>query len=560
MSPVLLVTWSLLFSLCWMLPLASPPWSTFPADAWAAVIALLGAFIVALRVRLAVRWHAITCWVAVLAVVPWLQFWLELLPYAGQAWISSAYLLGLLLTLLVGAQWERVGPLQLADGLFLAIGCASVASVGLQLYEWLAASESGGLGVLFTGFDRTRPAGNLGQPNQLATLLMWGLLAVLWAYLRKLLGAKLSTGAVTFLLVGLALTQSRTSLLSVGLMVVAVWSWRRLWPNKLLPWVVTGFFLFFLTLPVLLQSLNEALLLGQEEGYFRLKTQSDLRLKAWGLFFQTALDSPWWGYGLTETTSAQMAGSDGFAIIGSIFSHSHNLFLDLVLWLGLPLGLITAVVLIRWFWLTVLAVKQPQDLTLMLLLASLGLHALLEFPLQYAYFLLPAGLVMGILNTRLGPEPLWSSPSGSLVGLCLAGALALGLTTRDYSKVYTSYTLLRLEQGLLGQGRPPLGGPPDVWVLTNLREWIRVSRVKPKADMSQSELSDMETIAKHYPSLSAAYKLSVALALNGRPDEARAWLARICKFTDEKECRLAQKTWEKESPNDPRTAAIQWPK
>ena len=44
------------------------------------------------------------------------------------------------------------------------------------------------------------------------------------------------------------------------------------------------------------------------------------------------------------------------------------------------------------------------------------------------------------------------------------------------------------------------------------------------------------------------------------PDEARAWLARICKFTDEKECRLAQKTWEKESPNDPRTAAIQWPK
>ena len=204
------------------------------------------------------------------------------------------------------------------------------------------------------------------------------------------------------------------------------------------------------------------------------------------------------------------------------------------------------------------ALKQPEDLVLLLLLVSVGVHSLLEFPLQYAYFLLPVGLIMGVLNARLGKAFAWGSSREWFVGLCLVAVLAVAVTARDYSKVYTSYTLLRLEQGILGQGRPPLGGPPDVWVLTNLREWIRISRVKPKAGMNLSELSDMETIAKHYPSLSAAYKLSVALALNGRPDEARTWLARICKFTDEKECRLAQKTWESESPNDLRTAAIQW--
>ena len=560
MSTSWLKFWGIAFSICWLLPVASPPWSTFPSDVWAALIALASALMIAVRVQTRVHWHAVTGWVAILAVVPWIQFAFGLLPYTGQAWISSVYLFGLLLALLVGARWEQASPLQLADGLFLAIGFASLASVGLQLYEWLGVSDSGGLGALFTGNERDRPAGNLGQPNQLATLLVWGLLAVMWAYLRKILAAKVACFAAAFLLVGLALTQSRTGLLAVGLILLSIWGWRRLWPSKILPWVATGLAVFFLILPFVLQWLNEALLLPQQEDYFRLKAQSGLRLTAWALFLQAAFDSPWWGYGWTETTSAQIAGTDASPIIGSIFSHSHNLFLDLVLWLGLPLGLFTILVLVHWFWQKAVAIHNAQDLVLLLLLGTVGLHALLEFPLQYAYFLLPAGLVMGILNNRLGAPPFWSSPSRSLLLLCLGAAVALGITVRDYSKVYTSYTLLRLEQGILGQGRPPLGGPPDIWVLTNLREWIRISRVKPRAGMSPSELSDMQTIATYYPSLSAAYKLSVALALNGRPDEARAWLARICKFTDEKECRLAQKTWEQESPDDPRTAAIKWPK
>lgn len=559
MSSFLLASWAVLLSFCWLLPVTSPPWTTFPADAWSALVMLVATFALVLRVRSQTQWHVISAWVLVLVLVPFIQYWFGLLPYVGQAWISAIYLLGFLIALLTGASWERASPLQPANGLMLAIGIASVVSVGLQLYAWTEMSEDGALGVFASGFDSKRPSGNLGQPNQLATVLLWGLLACLWASVRKLVSAPATLAVAIFLLIGLALTQSRTGVLALTFLLIAVWVWRRQWPDKNTPWVATGLYLFFLVLPFLLQALNEALLLGQEGSYFRLGEQGSLRITAWKVLVQSALKQPLFGYGWTETTAAQIAMADSSPTLGGLFSHAHNIVLDMVLWIGLPLGLFTVGLFLTWFLGQVRAVNKPETLVLLMLLAVTGIHAMLEFPHQYAYILLPIGLVIGILSADSKDRVIWSSPRWVLGCLCAAALLSLAITAVDYSKAYTSYALLRLEQGLLGQGRPPLGGPPDVWVLTNLREWIRVSRIKPKAGMSPGELSDMQTIAKHYPSLSAAYKLSVALALNGRPDEARAWLARICKFTDEKECRLAQKTWERESPDDLRTAAIKWP-
>ena len=48
-----------------------------------------------------------------------------------------------------------------------------------------------------------RVIANLGQPNQLATLLLWGVLAFWWAYLHQRIGAAVAVLAVAFLLLGL---------------------------------------------------------------------------------------------------------------------------------------------------------------------------------------------------------------------------------------------------------------------------------------------------------------------------------------------------------------------
>lgn len=559
MSPFWLRLWIFGLSLSWLLPVAAPPWSTFPADSWMALMGLSAGVFVFARSGVATPWHVISIWVAGLAVVPWVQLALGTLPWIGQAWISSLYLLGFLLALLLGAQWELVKSMQLAGALFAAFGVAAVASVGLQLYAFTGVAESGYLGALASGLSQLRPSGNLGQPNQLATLLLWGCGACLWGYLRKTVSGLSAVFVAAVLVLGLALTQSRTGALVLTLMLVMVWFWRGLWPSRAVPWAVSGLYLFYWVCPIILRGLSEALLLTDGESFVRLAQGGELRLMAWRLFMQAAIEGPWLGYGWTETTSAQMAVADQFNSLAGVFAQSHNIVLDLVLWVGLPIGLLTTAVLGYWSWQKLTTLRRAEDAVLLMVVIAAGVHAMLEFPHQYAYFLLPIGFVMGILNTRLSGQAVWVAPRLSSLGLCLAGVLALGITFRDYVQVESSYTLLRLEQGILGQGREPLGEAPDVWVLTHLSEWIRLSRYKIHPAMSRQEVQDLEALTRAYPSLSSAFRLAKALALNGRPDEARTWLGRICKFTSVQECALAQRTWQREAGDDPRTDQVRWP-
>jgi len=559
MSPLWLGLWAAFVSLCWLIPVHSPPWTTFPADAWFALIALVGASVVVVRTHQGLNWHGLPCLVAALVVLPWVQFFWGVLPFAGQAWISSAYLLGFLFALLIGARWEQADSSQLGHALFIAIGIAAIASVGLQLYTWLELTDSGVMGMWSLGATGSRPYANLGQPNQLATLLVWGLMACLWAYLYKAVSGWVAIAAAAFLLLGLALTQSRTGLLALTVMLIAAWFWRSLWPSRLLPRVASGLYVYVLVIPSFLRWLNSALLLGQNDVYVRLGQQGELRLSAWRMFAKAIMERPWLGYGWTEVSSAQIAVADQFPGLNGIFQQSHNIFLDLALWTGLPICLLVAGMLLRWFWTGFRRIRQPEDAALFMLLVAVSIHAFVEFPLQYAYFLLPTGLVMGMLNVRLDAKVIRVTSRWVLLGVWLTVAVVLGVTLRDYAKVDASYNMLRLEQSIIGQGRGPMGGPPDVWALTQLREWIVVARYKAHPDMSPQALDEMTTVARSYPSFNLIYRLATALALNGRPDEARVWLRKICKIADEKQCRLAQRTWAQESPNDPRTAVIQWP-
>ncbi len=558
-SPSWLVLWSVLLALSWLLPVNVPPWATFPADAWfALLLAMIGGGVI-FRIHSTAHWHGVAIVAAMLVFLPWLQLYAGVIPFLGQAWIASTYLLGFLLALLIGARWAASNRDQLAHGLFIAVGLAAVLSVGLQLYVWLGLWESGVLGIWALAPTSSRLSANLGQPNQLATLLLWGLGACAWAYFYRLLRWGGAIGVAAFLLLGLSLTQSRTGFLALTAALLATWMWRKLWPSRWFPWAVSGLYAYFLACPFALRWLNGILLLEQDDMYARLQQTRELRLSAWQLFLQAIVERPWLGYGWTELSPAQLQVADRFPSLGGIFTHSHNLFLDLVLSSGLPIGLLVSGVLVRWFWLRAAAIRQHEDAILLMVLGMLGIHALLEYPLQYAYFLLPSGLIMGVLDARLQARVVLTTQRWILGGLWLTAVLMFGVTIRDYMRVDTSYSLLRLEQSLVGQGRAPMGDAPDVWVLTHLRDWIALMRFKVHPGMDDHEIEALESMTTAYPSLSFAYRLATALALNNREDEARTWLGRICKFTNEKECMLAQQSWARDSANDPRIAAIAWP-
>lgn len=517
----------------------------------------LASVAVIIRCQASTQWHSTAVLVALLACVPWLQYSAGLISFAGQAWISTAYLLGLLLALLTGQRWERAGPDQLAGGLFWAIGLASVVSVNLQLQTWLGLIDTGIFDLWSMGLTGPRPYANMGQPNQLATLLLWGLLAGAWGYHSEKISAPVALLLASFLLLGIALTQSRTAWLGLTFLLLASWAWRRLWRSRWVPWSVTGLFVFFWLCPPLLRALADALLLVSEPSYFRAQLQGELRPLAWRLFIDAALNRPWFGYGWHEVGGAQLAVAADFPPLYATFGHAHNLFLDLVLWLGLPFGIFVSAALVWWFLSCMRAVSNAKDAILVMFLGIIGIHAMLELPLHYAYFLLPTGLVMGVLNQRVGRKPLWTSPRWTLMGLWLVAALLLSSIVRDYFRVEASFQTLRFELARIGT--LPIGQSPDVLLLTQLRERIGFMRYQAKAGMSPQELEWVKQVASTYPGGGVLYKVATALALNGRPDEAQQWLKKICKISSPEECDLIKRVWAVDSRANPLIASTPWP-
>ncbi|NMM14008.1 MAG: hypothetical protein HHJ17_10800 [Rhodoferax sp.] len=555
MTPFWLVGWALALAVAWLLPNHYRPWSSFHMDAWMAVVLSLASAAVIVRSTGPVVWHGITLLAAVLVVIPGLQFGFGLVMLSGTAWISAAYLIGFLLALLTGARWELASPGQLADGLFLAIGVAALLSVGLQLHQWLALDL---LDIWAMGGGYSRPFANFGQPNHLGTFLLWGLLAGAWGLVRQRIGVWTALFMAVYLLFGLALTHSRTAWVAVVILVGVSWVWRRLWSDQRLPWLVTGLGLYFAACVVSIGWLSQVLRLTLSTDVGDIsRISGELRPVAWSMFMDAVLQRPWFGYGWNQVGLAQFAAAVGHPSLHEVFMHSHNLFLDLLLWCGIPVGLLVSIYLVRWLWLRFRALRYAEDAVLLLFLLVVGNHAMLELPLHYAYFLLPVGLVLGALNVRLDARPILVVGRWSVFAVWLASVTLLALIIRDYSRVETSYQALRFERANIKTDIR--GGPPEVLLLNQLREFIRLARYEPASGMSVDDLDWMQKVASSYPSSGGVLKLAEALAMNQRGDEAQLWLKRLCKFVSESQCGAVKAEWMNQSLSNPDIAAVLWP-
>jgi len=555
MSPFWLMGLALTMAASWLLPNHYPPWSTFHMDAWMAIVLALTTAVVLARSANSVAIHELTLLAGMLVAVPGIQYGLGLVMLVGTAWTSTAYLLGFFIALLTGAHWESSTPGQVADYIFLAIGIACLLSVGLQLHQWLALDL---LNIWSMGDGYGRPFANIGQPNNLGTLLLLGIVALAWGMARRQIGIWTAFLTGCYLLFGLALTQSRTAWLAIVMLIAASWVWRRLWADPRCPWMATAFGLYFVVCVVLLDWLNYLLLLTlTTEASDLVRVSGELRPVVWRLFVDAVLQRPWFGYGWSQVTLAQLNLSLDHPALHVVFSHSHNLFLDLMLWCGVPVGLFISIFLLRWFWQCIRLVRSAQDAVLLFFLMVLGNHAMLELPLHHAYFLFPTGLIMGVLNIRMEARPIIVVAHWVSLAFWLIAVTLLSLIIRDYSRIEVSYQGLRFEWAQIKTGKP--GEPSEVLLLTQWSEFIRLARFEPGKNMSAEDLNWVRSVTSTFPSTGGFHKLATALALNRQPIEAELWLRRMCKIVSAQQCDAVKTAWRDQSLKNPAIAAVPWP-
>lgn len=461
---------------------------------------------------------------------------------------------------MIGQHWQVWRPFWMVDILFLAIGLGAMVSVALQLQQWLGSADSQTLNVWAVGSNGTRPSANMAQPNQLATLLLWGVLACAWGAWRKQLGPAVATLAAALLLLGLALTQSRAGMLGLVALILAGCWWRRLWVAKNVMWHVAGLALLYALIVMALPTLRRLLLLDAPGAMVR-SLGYELRPELWRTLIDAACQKPWFGYGWQQVFAAQVAATERHAPLRHPFMQSHNLFLDFILWVGFPLGLLLTGCVLAWLIAVARRVREPADALLFLFVLMIGVHAMLEFPLHYAYFLLPTGMVMGALNWRLKIWPL-TLPSQFtarplLLGIWCLGAVLLGLIARDYLRVEESYVSLQLERAKIQGSRP--AAPPDVLLLTDLREVQRFMKYEPIAGVGAAELEWARNATLAWPSPRSFMTLATLLGMNHRSYEAREWLVKMCSIVPRDQCEAGPARWAQAQKMHPQLSAIEWP-
>ena len=250
-----------------------------------------------------------------------------------------------------------------------------------------------------------RAVGNLRQPNHLSSWLMWALIALVpLAERRRFLSfddlpVRIFAAMGALMILGVVLTASRTGVL--GIVLLALWAVvdRRLQrPVRWALWAAPLLYVvFWFALSLWAQSTQHTF-----GGEARL-AEADLSASRFGIWANTwalVMQQPLAGVGMGQYNFAwTLTPFPGRPT--AFFDHSHSLPLQLLVELGLPLGLLVLGLLVSALVLAALrawrvegdSASQGRAAVVMLLL--IGLHSLLEYPLWYAYFLLPAAWVWG---------------------------------------------------------------------------------------------------------------------------------------------------------------------
>jgi O-antigen ligase len=333
------------FLFAWLVTNHFRPWLAFHSELLA-LLALVCMFVSRLIDESVVAIPRISYWVAFAGFLPLLQYDIPINIFAGDILLACFYLFALFMAIIIGyvpftannsantiSRWIHIAH---------AVWIAALLSAMIGLVQWLNLADGLGIWAMQTDIG-ARAAGNLGQPNQLATLLLMGIVALIYVFEHKVIGKNTLAIAVAFMTFVLVLTQSRAGMISV-LVIAAFLLWKQRLGNLLLStqavlWWVGGFALATFSLP----TLSEWLLMGGSRGLMETGSISE-RWLIWKQVVYAIGQAPWLGYGWNQTPTANAMGA--LAYPGSTtYTNAHNIVLDLMDLCDIPLVLFfTAVI------------------------------------------------------------------------------------------------------------------------------------------------------------------------------------------------------------------------
>ncbi len=543
----------------WLTPGHYFPWTSFQQE----VLACIGVGLVALAALVmpspwASRVPAMAIGAAALATVPIAQYLTGQIIFRSDAMLSSAYLLGFALAIEVGRQL-RVGTGQsITLASFGAFIAASLISTGIGMVQWL---QLGPMSFIEYVGPLERISANMRQPNQLASLLGIGIVAILWLYEDRRIRGLVASISLSVIGSCLVMTQSRTGWLFVaGFGVIWLFCRNRLQLRAPVAAVLLSVSVFFAAV-VGFGEINHWFGISESVSIAD-RLQPGRRGAIWAAMLDAAWRSPWFGYGWQQIPLAQHAVAQDHTPINYWLTSSHNIFLDLALWNGIPIALGVGALCTWWLVSRVRRCRDVETAALLAALGVLGVHSTLELPLHYAYYLLPAGLMVGIIEgIGTSARPVDPAPRAwRFLAACawVFSSILTGWVVVDYLKVEEATRRAGLRDVGVIMGSAP-AETPDVWLLDGPREFIHMWLSTAREDMPPAELDWMRSVSHRYPVAPAMFRYALAAGLNGKKSEAIGTLDLLCRSSAKDRCLEAERNWSKAKEKFPRLIAMEFP-
>lgn len=488
------------------------------------------------------NWHLSYLTIACvgLATVPIAQAVAGLIIFPNDAFLIAAFISAFAASISLGQNAERISPSRLIDSVFASLAIAAIFSTGLALYQWLGLDM---LGVMVPSMEigGNRVMANVGQPNNLSTLIVWGLVALWWGYSRAAIGGIGAIVGAAFLLMGVAVTVSRTGWLQVAFLLVAgLFKYRDKHDRKQLVSIVllaTWFAGLVVSLPILSNIIWGAASRSASELF-----TTGLRSKFWQMAIEGVIERPFFGYGWNQTVLVHVELASKFPHLGEAMGHAHNIIFDILLWNGIILGTVIIGYVIWWAIKQIKSVSTDTHYLLLVSLAIFLIHAMLELPHVYLFFILPVGLMMGTASAWTPENVVIKVPRAAMGILGFIFVAVLLAMFIDYRNIESNFLAHRMVAARISGAEIP--ERPKLYILGSMQQALETFRIKPIAHMTLSELDDLRRATIRYPTSGAPFRYVKAAALNNRPEDARWALTLICGMRPPADCDAATMDWQ----------------
>jgi O-antigen ligase len=542
--------------LAWLLPGHFFPWTGFQQEALAACGAILISLGVVVTAReWPVRVPALAIVSLLLAIVAILQWATGMISYLSDALLPACYLAAFALTIVSGQQLAR-SHRTFVPMLFGALCVGAFLSFGLGMAQWLQLGPYEFLHHIEAG---DRVSANFAQPNHLATLLGLGIAGLLWCYETRRIAGVVATLGLGPLAFGLVMTGSRMAWMFIGAFVLMWLLYRRRIGLRAGAGAVALACALFAAAVLAWAPLNEALT-GTRVVTLVARSQAGDRWLHWQTLWDAVWRSPWVGYGWNQMSVAQQAAvldhPASFEWLGS----SHNELLDLLVWNGVPLGLLAIGTALWWAMSRMRRCANADCWALLAALAVVFAHAMVEFPLAFTYYLLPAGLLIGAVEATVLAADTGASSRAMLGRSVYAGAaMALAgvsyLVCNEYLQVEEAVRRVRMRDA----GYVQRADAPEVVLLDGPREYVHLWVTRNDDGDPGVDIDWLRTVTQRYATPPALLRYAVATAVRGNGGEAQRALQILCRIYKPKYCDQGRAYWQGLAARLPGTSQVSYP-